>query len=71
MLPEEGGGTQQPQFLGIGEQENHIALRLWPARHHLRGIKRDGSPRRIVARTGGIGHGVIMGHQCDSGRTAI
>ncbi|MNX74394.1 hypothetical protein D3C86_1058310 [compost metagenome] len=71
MAAKEDAGAVQVQFLGVGQQDDQIALNRAAGLDGARGLQHSADAGGIIGRAGRADHGVIVGHQHDGGLAAV
>ncbi len=71
MGGEERPRTVQIEFLGVGQQDDQIAVRPAARLDRPHRLQNGRHARRIVGRTGRTGHAVVMGHHKDGGPVGV
>ncbi|MNX74732.1 hypothetical protein D3C86_1061800 [compost metagenome] len=71
MAAEEDAGAVQTQLLGVGQQDDQVALDRAARPDGADGLQHGADAGGIVGRAGRSDHGVIVGHQHDGGLAAV
>ena len=71
MAAEEDAGAVQTQFLGVGQQDDQVALGGAARLDGANGLQHGADAGGIIRRAGRTDHGVIVGHQHDGGLAAV